>query len=353
MDSRQRVLTALSGGQPDKVPFMFGYIDRTVREALIGGPLGYGHEYRYADWAPTFTPDERCFLEPYECTDARVARMLSLDALGMQYMTPVIATVDVSPSGTAYIRNSLLNTREALDKVKKNLPDVDDSRIYEPAREFVKRYKGEFALYCRIRLGISPTLMSMGLTEFSLGLYDDPDFVCEVIDMYTEWVRRNIVNLTECGFDFLWSFDDMAFKAGPLFSNAVLREFFLPRLKRAAEAITLPWVFHSDGNLLPALDDLLTLGMSGIHPLEPEAMDLSELKERYGKRLCLIGNVDIDHCMTDATEEEIDEVVRDRMAVLGGGGGYIISDSNSVPAGVSIDNIRYIAKSVAKYRDIY
>ena len=96
-----------------------------------------------------------------------------------------------------------------------------------------------------------------------------------------------------------------------LFSNQVLREFFLPELKKAAAHITVPWIFHSDGNLLPALEDLSTLGMSGLHPLEPGAMNLKELKEKWGKRLCLVGNVDIDHCMTDATPEEIDEVVQD------------------------------------------
>ena len=41
-----------------------------------------------------------------------------------------------------------------------------------------------------------------------------------------------------------------------LFSNQVLREFFLPELKKAAAHITVPWIFHSDGNLLPALEDL-------------------------------------------------------------------------------------------------
>ena len=115
----------------------------------------------------------------------------------------------------------------------------------------------------------------------------------------------------------------------------------------------MPWIFHSDGNLLPALEDLSTLGMSGLHPLEPGAMDLHELKEKWGKRLCLVGNVDIDHCMTDATPEEIDAVVEDRIRVLGPGGGYIISDSNSVPLSANPENVREIARCVEKHRYIY
>ena len=175
----------------------------------------------------------------------------------------------------------------------------------------------------------------------------------EVIDTYTSWIARHVQNIIACGFDFIWSFDDMAFKAAPLFSNAVLREFFLPRLKKAADAITVPWIFHSDGNVMPALDDLVTLGMSGLHPLEPGAMDLVKLKENYGKKLCLIGNVDIDHTMTDATPEEIDQLIKDRIDTLAPGGGYIVSDSNSVPFGVNPQNILEIAKCVEKYRYVY
>lgn len=353
MDSRERVLTALKGGVPDKVPFMFGYVDEAIREALLGEKPVYECKRTKADWAPTFTPEEKCFLEPYECTDARIARLLGLDAIGMQYMTPVIASVNQNDAGIVYIKESLLTSREALAKVKKNMPDVDDEGLYRPAERFIERYKGEFALYCRIRLGISPTLMSMGTEEFSYNIYDEPEFLKEVIDLFTGWVAKHIKNLMECGFDFIWSFDDMAFKANPLFSNDVLREFFLPRLKKAADCITVPWVFHSDGNLLPALDDLLTLGMSGLHPLEPGAMDLQVLKEKYGKKLCLIGNVDIDHAMIDATPEEIDAIVKSKMDILGPGGGYIISDSNSVPKGVTPENIIEIAKCVEKYRYIY
>ena len=41
-----------------------------------------------------------------------------------------------------------------------------------------------------------------------------------------------------------------------------------------AESITIPWIFHSDGNLDAALDDLVDLGIAGLRPVEPGAMDI-------------------------------------------------------------------------------
>jgi hypothetical protein len=31
--------------------------------------------------------------------------------------------------------------------------------------------------------------------------------------------------------------------------------------------------------------------MNGLHPIEPGAMDINEVKRCYGHRLCLVGNI--------------------------------------------------------------
>ena len=65
--------------------------------------------------------------------------------------------------------------------------------------------------------------------------------------------------------------------------------------------------------------------MSGIHPLEPGAMDLDYLKEKYGKDLCLIGNIDIDKTLSRGTAKDVFTEVKERIGQLGPNGGFIIS----------------------------
>ncbi|WHH61702.1 uroporphyrinogen decarboxylase family protein [Petroclostridium sp. X23] len=130
-------------------------------------------------------------------------------------------------------------------------------------------------------------------------------------------------------------------------------EFFFPYLKKAADNITIPWVFHSDGNLMPLMDRILQLGMNGLHPLEPGCMDLKELKQKYSDKVCPIGNVDIDYTLSQGTEQEVEKEVKSRIELLGSGGGYIISDSNSIPAYCKPENIIAMARAVEKYRYIY
>ena len=148
-----------------------------------------------------------------------------------------------------------------------NLPDPDDERIYEPARAFLAQYRPfGYAIGCFINLGSDPVVLSMGWDHFSYVLYDDPLVPETLMDIYTDWYARAVRHICRLGFDFVWAGDDIAFKTGPMISPEVFRTLFLPYWRRVAEAITLPWIFHSDGNFLPLLDDLLSLGMNAAQP---------------------------------------------------------------------------------------
>ena len=120
--------------------------------------------------------------------------------------------------------------------------------------------------------------------------------------------------------DFLWFADDLAFKTEPYVSPRIFRQMFLPRFRHVADQITKPWIFHSDGNLMPLLDDLLSLGMNGLNPIEPGAMDLGDLKRRYGRNLCLAGHISVD-TLARGSEAEVEGLVRDAIRVAGPGGG--------------------------------
>ena len=96
-----------------------------------------------------------------------------------------------------------------------------------------------------------------------------------------------------------------------------------------AERITKPWVFQSDGNLLQIVDDLLSQGMNPIHRLEPGSMDLDYLKQAHGDRCAFAGNIDIDP-LGRGTPVEVRQLVKERIAQVGPGYGYLLCSSNSI-----------------------
>lgn len=350
MTSRERVLCALKRDIPDVVPYMYNIMDKDIQERIIQKAVQSETVDGINSWGFTGIPGVHTEVNPVYTVCEEVADFLKLDAIGIQILPPLFVNAAIR-DGRTEIKDGLLATRDALNAVK--LPDPDDEKLYKQIEGMIGQLKGDRAVYARIRLGASPTLLSMGMQGFSYALCDEPELVYDVLNMYCTWSSRVIKNLCELKFDFFWCFDDMAFKTGPLFSLQTLEEYFIPNLMIPAKAICKPWVFHSDGSLLSMLPSLMKLGMDGIHPLEPGTMDLDYLKMQFGKKLCLIGNIDIDKTLSRGTVEDVYREVEERIHQLGAGGGFIISDSNSIPSYCKAENVIAMSEAVQQYRNIY
>ncbi|MHC4872554.1 MAG: uroporphyrinogen decarboxylase family protein [Planctomycetota bacterium] len=316
MSRRERVMCALSGGKPDVVPFAEQFVAGNIPQQLLGLPDG--QPYRWCDLA---------------------------EALGNDVVKYSVLPQMYYEQHEGGIGPGLIKSRDDLAMVDLSL---DDSWI-DDAKTFLKEQRGERAAALGTRLGISPVLLSMGIDNFSMALFDDPGLIEELLDRYVERAKRVVSVGCEIGFDLVWCFDDFAYKTGPMFSPDTFREVFVPKLKIATDEISLPWIFHSDGNLYSVLDDLLSLGMSALHPIEPEAMDLKEFKDHVEGKICIIGNVSVD-LLARGTPEEVREAVRDCMERGAPGGGYMISSGNSIPGYASMENVRAMIDAIEEFR---
>jgi len=169
-----------------------------------------------------------------------------------------------------------------------------------------------------------------------------------MLDRYTDWTVAVLDEYQKLNFDFVLCGDDVAHKTGPFMSPGVFRDMFWPRMKRVADAIRVPWIQHCDGDLMPIMKDWLALGMNAIHPIEPGAMDIFALKRRFGHRLCLCGNFDI-NILSLGTPEETWEEVRHKMAALMPGGRYVAASSTSIPFYVKPENFRAMVEAIGEF----
>ncbi len=79
-----------------------------------------------------------------------------------------------------------------------------------------------------------------------------------------------------------------------MISPRMWREFVLPYHRRIVDALDVPLIWHSDGDILPLLPQAIEAGFVGVHGLEPAAgIDLGMVKREFGQDLVLIGNVDV------------------------------------------------------------
>lgn len=338
MTSRERVLTALTCKIPDRVPRVEFGIDLALARRLVPpgtiGPKAVGGSAACLEHN-LFTIEE----------SKAIARVLHLDNVSYTLRAPVYAHRREGADGRPFYGAGMIRSRDELHRLR--LPDPEDDALYADAAEFVQQ-KGDYAACFVTRIGIFPTMLSLGMRTFSYALYDDLAFVAEVLDAYCDWSAIVARRVSDLGFDVYISTDDMAHKQGPLFSPRVFQELVLPRYRRVAASISLPWVVHTDGNVLPFVEDFVGLGVAGLHPIEKGAMDIRQVKDRFLSRLCLLGNVDL-NILALGTIDEVEREVRDLIRDCAPGGGYIVASGNSLTSYLEPANVVALSEAVLRY----
>ena len=138
--------------------------------------------------------------------------------------------------------------------------------------------------------------------------------------------------------------DDVATNRGLLFSPDLWRELFKPSLARqfaAAKKHGLITWFHSCGDVSSILGDLVDIGLDVLEPTQAHlpGMNPKWLKKEFGKQLTFFGGISTQTTLPFGTPEQVRLEVRQRIEVLGEGGGYIVAPDHTVLAGMPAANV--------------
>ena len=182
----------------------------------------------------------------------------------------------------------------------------------------------------------------MGYETFCYALYDQRDIVKALADrlnaQYAVCMKRALefdrVKIT-------WGSDDMGYKTGLLFGPDDMREFVLSGHKKLAamsHQAGRPYLLHSCGNLSDIIADLTDdVKIDGKHSYEDTIEDVRQLKRTYGRKIALLGGIDVDFlCRSD--EKAIRKRVRETLDTCQPGGGYCLGSGNTVANYIPLNN---------------
>ena len=108
---------------------------------------------------------------------------------------------------------------------------------------------------------------------------------------------------------------------------------------------------HTDGAIIPILDDLIEIGFDVINPVQIIAYGISskKLKEDFGNRISFWGAIDTQKVLLYGTPNEVKEEVRNRIEDLAPRGGYILASCHNIQAGVTPENICTMFETAIEY----
>jgi len=142
------------------------------------------------------------------------------------------------------------------------------------------------------------------------------------------------------GLDGFALCSDYCFNTNPFMPPAMFAEFVTPYLARLIQGerdLGFYTIKHTDGNIMPILDQLVAARPHALHSLDPQAgVDIAEVKRRYGNQVCLIGNVNCG-LLTTGTDEDVTASCRYALRHGMPGGGYVFSTSNCIFTGMPLD----------------
>ena len=178
------------------------------------------------------------------------------------------------------------------------------------------------------------------MVDFSFRMADDPDGMKADADAMVDGALKNAERFAKHGgLDGFALCADYCLNTGPFMSPNQFSEFVTPYLARLIEGYRDMGIYtikHTDGNIMPIIDQLVDCNPHALHSIDPQAgVDIAEVKRLYGDRVCLIGNVNCGMLDT-GTDEQVIESARYALRHGMPGGGYIFSTSNCVYTGMKL-----------------
>ena len=350
MSPRERVLTALDGGTPDRVPCALAFYPVHL-ERLVPRSLRRANPVDVHFVELPLSREEKALAErveklPYDTRLGSPGQVFTYRRWGYHPESPDA-------------RNPLMHARTLDDLREFPFPDAGSARP-------VDRLHAEVADWQARGLAVGGNLPHLGgelfesawrlrgLQNFLLDMVERPEWADCLLDRLTALARRNAETLAGGGVDVLALDDDVGMPGTMFMSPVVWRRFFKPRM---AEIITaarlvkpdLRVLYHSEGSIEPIIDDLIEIGVNALNPLQPEHMDARQVRERYGSRLALWGTVGSQTLFSHGTPQQIENEVRLRVETLGRAGLILCPAYDIDEPDVPIQNIAAFLDAVHRY----
>jgi uroporphyrinogen decarboxylase len=191
------------------------------------------------------------------------------------------------------------------------------------------------------------------MEELMMDYHGNRPFFDELLGIFQREMMDEVRAALKAGVRHLfanWYYNSMS--AG--WSPAIWKEVFAPHLKEMTSAVHAAGGtvnFYDDGKCMPIVELLADCGIDVLQTLTPPPVgdvDLAEVKKRIGRRVCLMGYVDLLYVIQRGTPELIDRTVHEAIETAGPTG-FILGTSDSIRDGTPVENVHAYFDAARKY----
>ncbi|MDO9464486.1 MAG: uroporphyrinogen decarboxylase family protein [bacterium] len=196
---------------------------------------------------------------------------------------------------------------------------------------------------------------AIGYQDYYMYMITDPEFIHDFQKMVNDFCISELELALSYPIDVIQVGSVICSKEGPMFSREMIEEFEYPGLRQRVELAKnkeLPVSIHFDGNGMSLISDFIEMGIDVLNPIEPcdGKQDIYKIKEMYGNKIALHGNIDLSGVLAFGTPEDVEKDVIEHIERLAVGGGYICASSHNITEAVPLENFYAMRDTVLRYR---
>lgn len=354
MKHRERVLAALSHERPDRCPMQISFTpefaarlraDMALQGQASHNPHGGGNTYELeraldqdmlltsVGWANSY----------YQPGDAYVDEW-GVGWTSHEYDTPFGTGRYTEITGHPLADDAAIASYQP--------PDPTRPELYTEAARVVQAYQSEYWIVGVTVTTIFETAWALrGLQQMLMDFVVDPDLADAVLEIPYQYHLAAARKLTELGVDMIWTGDDIGAQHAMLISPQHWRRFLKPRmaafiaeLKAINPAVKV--AYHTDGNVIPVIPELIEIGVDVLNPVQPASMDPAQIGAQFGDQLCFWGSIDEQHSLPFGTPESIRAEVLQRLQTIGRDGGLILGPTHHVQLDTPLPNFWAMVETI-------
>lgn len=323
MTKRERVYNALMHKAIDKIPKGELAIDAGLANKLLGG--GYSEEFQNFE------------------REKAVRELLNIDYINVGDWPSFCVGQDGKGNSifqSAYGEQYVFNGKSK-HTIKTPFEEIEDAIHYKTpdiskvSGALITKFAEQTDLFVFAQVGgpISMVNEMIGMEDYLVYSLTNTEEIRVLAERIMEFEVLKARLFIDSGANAILMADDMAFNTGLLLPPHIMEQVAFPFYEKAIKDIKaykdVPIVLHTDGYILNAMDRIVEVGFNGIHSLQPSAgMDILTVKEKYGDKLCLVGNIDLDYVMSFGSEDEVRENVYGTIQIASKNSGFILSTCN-------------------------
>ncbi len=363
MTSKQRMLAAIKGEIPDRLPVTTHHVMQYFLDTYMNG-IDYQEFFDYFGldpivWTvphkpdksrneyyapgqdePAFLASQQIFGDNWQITSEPVSDpQYKSERFNVKTPKGTLTTLLQSNVQTAWVAEHLIKEKRDIDLIAEFVthPICDADAVNKTADEFGERGLVRGHIICFDIYGQpgcwQDACCLYGTEKMIMAVYDDPEWVREFLTILQKRKIHFIQSLKGAKYDILELGGGDA--STTVISPKIFNEFVAPYDKELideAHNAGQRIVYHTCGGMMPILEDIAAMNPDAMETFTPPSMgadvDLAEAKKRIGDKVCMIGGFDQFHYFEGCTPADTRAAVRKCFEEAGGNGGYIICPSD-------------------------